>query len=403
MTSDVPVRSSLDAYESEPSAFSRAIYLGQGSRTHSSHHRHQFSANHLRFRQREQRLQLRCSFCETAVAHFREPELQLVHPDHVVDHRSNAGLEPLNRIDQAMALLHVQQAALARSPSGVPGRAGRVWAFRHILLARVRNDDLFFTVQQLVTQRHVVDVGCRARHRMCPSWLGVCARVSLHAEEQLISLLRLMHFRIALNLFVFRRIRYRDKRRTDDRASFEHQSAVRKNLVDGGQDRVFQMMPLQHVREPQDYALVGQVAHLTFQPSKFAVRRYVVQRLFHRWIAQTAPLLKQVHTKQRVHLDMRATDVACRLVRCAQRRQHVPLHPSFHFFDELALARPRPRQAQRKVCSPHHCRRARLRVHIIASLRRKAGGYIDTLQHSDCVKISWSTYLAPPLEAAVLR
>lgn len=143
-----------------------------------------------------------------------------------------------------------------------------------------------------------------------------------------------------------------------------------KYHVDRGQDRVAQIVLLQQMPEPQDRAFVGQSAHRAFQPRELPVQRHIVQRLFHRWIAQPEPLLQQVNPQHHLQPHRRATRLALRVVRLDQRRQILPRHHPRHLFEELALTRLLPRQVQPKVCLLHRYRRVHLGDRIIASLRR---------------------------------
>jgi hypothetical protein len=87
----------------------------------------------------------------------------------------------------------------------------------------------------------------------------------------------------------------RDQRRIDDRTSLEHQSAALKNLVDGGQDRIAQMVLLQQVPEAKNGALVEQIVLSCVQTHELAEQRHVVQRFLHRRVREVEPLLQEVN------------------------------------------------------------------------------------------------------------
>lgn len=62
-----------------------------------------------------------------------------------------------------------------------------------------------------------------------------------------------------------------------------------------------QLVFLQQVTKPQDGALIRQPHRPVVQPGKFAVQRHVVQRLLHRRVGQTEPLLQEMGAQHRLH------------------------------------------------------------------------------------------------------
>ena len=55
--------------------------------------------------------------------------------------------------------------------------------------------------------------------------------------------------------------------------------------------------------EPQNGALVGQPFVPAFEPRELAEHRHVVQRFFHRGVAQREPLLHEVDAQHAVKLQ----------------------------------------------------------------------------------------------------
>lgn len=62
-----------------------------------------------------------------------------------------------------------------------------------------------------------------------------------------------------------------------------------------------QLVFLQQVTKPQDGALVRRAHRPVVQPGKLAVQRHVVQRLLHRRVDQTKPLLQEMDAQHRLH------------------------------------------------------------------------------------------------------
>ncbi len=60
-------------------------------------------------------------------------------------------------------------------------------------------------MQQTMALRNIVDVGSRANHTVRKTRVGIYANLRLHLEVLLVSLLGLLHLRIALAVLVLRR------------------------------------------------------------------------------------------------------------------------------------------------------------------------------------------------------
>jgi hypothetical protein len=165
MTMRTEIQQRPRSFQLEASGYGLAFRPHRVLRTDSSHRRHQFPANHPQVREREQRLELRGVLLEPTVAHLREAELQLDHPDRMLDLGANARLEPLGLLDQLMAAARgVQCTTLARSHRHMPLHARRLGAIHRPLIARVREHRRLFTVEQVMALRDVVDVGGCAHH-----------------------------------------------------------------------------------------------------------------------------------------------------------------------------------------------------------------------------------------------
>jgi hypothetical protein len=90
--------------------------------------------------------------------------------------------------------------------------------------------------------------------------------------------------------------------------------------------------------------LVRQPAHALAELGELAVRRHVVQRLFHRRFRQTEPLLKIVNTQHGLDCERRAASLRTRAVWLDDLHQRGPRHHTLHLFQQLALARLLDRQ-----------------------------------------------------------
>lgn len=92
------------------------------------------------------------------------------------------------------------------------------------------------------------------------------------------------------------------------------------------------------------YFSPSRIAELHTQPGERAQRGDLVQRLFHRRVAQRKPVLHQVHAQHRLRRIRSATTSDRRVVRLDQAQQRLPRHHRLHLFQEhlapglLALA-----------------------------------------------------------------
>lgn len=197
------------------------------------------SARHPQVRQREQRHQLRRVLRQTTEAHLHITELALDHPERMLDLGSYLSLGLLN-----LALGFVQSTALIKLlvsttaggdlPDGLPAFMFR--AFLDAGVTRVGTDHVLIAVQQLIDLGDIGHVGRRAHHAVHQARLIIDTDVRLHAEVVLVTLLGLMHFRVALTVLVLGRTRRIDQRGIDDRALAQRQPSVAQIAIEDSQD-----------------------------------------------------------------------------------------------------------------------------------------------------------------------
>ncbi len=188
---------------------------------------------------------------------------------------------------------------------------------------------------------------------------GIDADVRLHPEMPLVALLGLVHFRITLAFGVLGRTGRGDDRGVHDAALLEQQSFAREVLVDGGQDVFGQVALFEQMAKIQDRRFVGNRLAQA-QVRERSQRCDLVQRLFHRRVAQGEPVLHQVHPQHRLQRIRPASSARNRVVRRDHVQQRLPRHDLFHLFEKhlapclLALAcvlRVRETQLAHRPCS----------------------------------------------------
>jgi hypothetical protein len=133
---------------------------------HSSLRRslHKRLSGHPQIRQREQRDQLRGVLGQPPIAHLGVTELAFDHPKWMLDLGTHAGFELFGLIEQgapASARL-AQSAAFARAHGHLPLHVGGLRALVCALLARIGKHHRLLAMQQAMTLRDIVDVGCSA-------------------------------------------------------------------------------------------------------------------------------------------------------------------------------------------------------------------------------------------------
>ena len=188
----------------------------------------------------------------------------------------------------------------------------------------------------------VGDLGGRADQRVNHPGHRIDTDVRLHAEEPLISLLGLAHFRVALLRFVLRRRRRIDDRGVNDGSFAQHQTALGQQRIYLREDLLGQLVAFQQVTKVQDRRLIGNRIVAKLALGKSAHRVHVVQRFFHRRIRQAEPLLQAVDAQHRFQGNRRpsAFRSSLRIEGLDHSDQPIPGHDLVHLREKaLALGR----------------------------------------------------------------
>ena len=116
----------------------------------------------------------------------------------------------------------------------------------------------------------------------------------LHPEMPLIALPGLVHLRVAALLLVLGRGRRGDDGRINDCALPHQQAALLQHHRHFGEQRLAQLMLLQPMAEVQDCRLLRNRRHRQIDAGKAAQGLAIIQRILHRTIGQSIPLLQEV-------------------------------------------------------------------------------------------------------------
>ena len=313
----------------------------------------QFSAHHPQVGLGKQGVQLRGVLGQPPVAHLEMSELTLDDPKRVLYLGPDARLDGFQLIDELLAgPCLVQRFALAWPHGHVPEHILGLRPFMSTLVACVGKHIAFLPVQQSVGDHHVMDVGRCGLYRVHQARFGIHPNVGLHAKVPLVALLRLMHLGVTLPRGVLGGAWSTDQRGIDHGSGLEQQALGCELIVDHRQKAWGQLVLLQQMSKPQDGALVGQPL-IPAELGKLTKQRYVVQRLFHRRVAQREPLLHKVNAQHRVDRKRRAAGPAHWRMRLNLLDQRLPRHHPIHLGQKLPLARSLGAQVQSKFSLLH--------------------------------------------------
>lgn len=143
--------------------------------------------------------------------------------------------------------------------------------------------------------------------------------VRLHAKVPVIALLRLVHFRITLAVFVLRRWRRRDERSVNDVPFTHGQPLACKVSLDLVEDAASQLILFEQAAELQQRRRIGRRIMREVDTHKITNRDDVVIRIFDPFVGQPETLLGDVHAQHALKANGRTTTaIAFRIVRQQQ-------------------------------------------------------------------------------------
>ena len=162
-----------------------------------------------------------------------------------------------------------------------------------------------------------------------------------HTEIPLVTFLGLVHLRIPLPSFVFGRAWCRDDGGIDDRALLHGHAVGFEVRLHGLENLLTKIVLLQQMPERKDRGLIRDPIADQSDAGKAAHRRYLDQRILHRWIAEVIPLLQQMNPQQLLRRSLRlrlqwvgrpaALAAYLGVVRLNQIEQRFPRHNRLHF------------------------------------------------------------------------
>lgn len=253
-------------------------------------------------REAEQRKELRRVLGQTLVTRLIHAEDILHDMERVLDLGPNTRLELLDLLVDTTQRRIRQRLALARPHRDFPLNIAALvlFPFLDTLRARIAEDDPLFPVQQGMSLRDVIGAGWRGDQGMGDAGVGIDANVQLHAAVPLVTLLGLVHLRIALATLVLGRGR-------------------------GGEDALgqFALFQLATKLEQRRGIRCGFPRQIDAHESPDGLT--VVDGVFDAFVEKTEALLGDVHAQHAFHADWRsATSFAFGIVRLHLRHQRRP-------------------------------------------------------------------------------
>ena len=324
---------------------------------------HKPASSHPDIGQRKQRDELRGILGKPPVAHFEVTELALDDPKRMLHFGAHAGFELFGLFVQRAPGRVLLRAALYRSHGHMPIHASGVGSFAGALVARISKDNLFFTVQQGVPLRDIVDVGRRADDRMHQARLSVHPNMGFHAEVPLVALLNLVHLGVTLTGLVLGRAGRSNQRGVYHGARLEQQAVSGQLGVDDLQNLWTQRVLFEQMTKSQDADPVWNALGAA-DTSKVAVEAGLEQGFFGPQVGQAKPLLQAVNAQHQCKVKWRTSRPGHRRVRRYERQQIAPRHDLVHFFEQDLLARAPGTEIESEVCLFHAVKACNLRASI---------------------------------------
>lgn len=261
--------------------------------------REQGSLGDQQVRETEQREELRGVLGEAVITHLLQSENVLDDAKRMLNLGSDARVGLLDLFIDPANLGLRQQLAFAGAQGDVPlHRAGPIlFALLDALVTRVAEGQLLLTLQERMRLRHIGDVRRRRDDTMRNARVGINADMSLHAKVPFVTLLRLMHLRVALAVPVLRRGRCGNDRRIDDRTFFQRQTLGREVDIDRREDAFSQLVRFEPPPKLEQRRCIRGRLPAQIETDKAADRLAVVQRVFRSFVGESEALLRDVHAQ----------------------------------------------------------------------------------------------------------
>jgi len=232
-------------------------------------------------------------FLQAPVADFTVAEDPLDGQKRMLDLGPDTGFHPLDLMQQT-ALGKLGAASETHGHLPVDRAVLVFLALLNACISSISPDSLLFTVQKLIRNGNVTDIGRGRRHTMDQAKGLIDADVHLHTKVPLVSLLGLMHLRVARIVAVLGRARCGDDRCIHDGAFLEYQTFISQVLVDGIEDDLTQATLLKEVPEFQDSCFVGNPLREP-QAGKPPHGFKLIERVFHGWVTEVVEQLQAMH------------------------------------------------------------------------------------------------------------
>jgi hypothetical protein len=171
--------------------------------------------------------------------------------------------------------------------------------------------------------------------------LAIDSDVHLHAEIPLLTLLGLMHLRVALAIGIFGRTRCGNDRGVDDRALRQAQTASLQDATYLLEDLRSKLVLFQQVAEAHHCGFIRHRFAAQINAGERAHRARVVQRFLYRRVRQVEPQLETVNAQHplKAHRRPPTNTARLRVIRLNHRHQVHPRHHRIHLSQKFVAPR----------------------------------------------------------------
>jgi hypothetical protein len=299
-------------------------------------------SDHPQVAQGKQCYQLGGVLGQPFVANLGETKLTFKNSEGMLHLGSDTGLELFGLVEQvAPRRVLIQCSALAWTHGNLPAHIGGLRAFLDPLVSGITKSHAFLTVQQSAGLGNVMHVGRCTDDGVNQPGNSVHPDVGFHSEVPLIALIGLMHLGITLTRTVLGRARCSNQGGIYYGAGLEQQAPLGQGGVDGRHDLQAQVVGFEQMAKPQNGGFIGQACGTGIKSCKFTVQRRVMQRLFHGWVRQAKPLLKEMNTQHGLNRKRWASTFCAGTTGCKrldQTHQFRPGYNQVHLVEEHAFA-----------------------------------------------------------------
>ena len=274
-------------------------------------------------------MQLGAVLSHASVSGLDKSKLDLDDSERVLDLGTDLSFQGFELIGDAVLRRLSQCASLSGSHCNMLSRLGLSSSFG-ATVARIRKDGALLAGDKFFNGVEVMHIGTRRLKTMNKPRLCINSNMRLHSKVPVVPFFGLVHLRVSSAGGVLRRARCFNDRGIHNRAFGESKPLTEKVLVDQSKDLLSYSMYFKQVPKVQNGCLIRNRASAQRKPCKPAHRGKLIERFFHRRVAQSVPLLHAVHPDHRRQRVSRSAHSRLRIHPLNQLDHRAPRHHRIH-------------------------------------------------------------------------